>query len=549
MTVPVGHPVFLNVADEPVVVVGAGTIAERKVDALAEAGARVTVIAPEATPGLRARAGRGDIRYLARAYAPGDLAGCRLAYVATDDPAVSRAVHEEATARGIWLNVADQPALCGFLAPAVVRRGELTVAVSTNGASPAMARLVRERLEAELGPEYAAALAILRRVRERLRAAGVAPEQARDVFLGLAGPALLEACRTGGAARVDGLLAGVLGPGWTLADLGLPPPSSGAAPGRETPPAAPARVPPARGHVWLVGAGPGDPELLTLKGQRCLEAADVVVYDALVDKRLLDSARPGAVLIHAGKREGHHSCAQEEINGLLVDHARAGLAVVRLKGGDPFMFGRGGEEALALAEAGIPYEVVPGVTAGLAVPAYAGIPVTQRNVAATVTFVTGHERTGKDVSQIAWESLGADRGTLVLFMGVRNLAEIAARLVRHGRPPATPVAVIEWGTTERQVTVTGTLRDIAARTAATGLGTPALIVVGDVVTLRDRLRWFPESSAGPAEGPTLGPRGGGGDPGEPGEGIGPVTEGLRTRAIGAPGVAGPAVRPEADPAG
>lgn len=250
----------------------------------------------------------------------------------------------------------------------------------------------------------------------------------------------------------------------------------------------------APGTVYLVGAGPGDPGLLTLKGKGCLERSDVVVYDALVDKHVLEYAAPGAQMIYAGKREGHHSRSQEEINALLVQFARVGLTVTRLKGGDPFVFGRGGEEALALAEAGIPFEVVPGVTAGVAVPAYAGIPVTHRNTAAVVTFVTGHERTDRDVSAIRWDNLGPGHGTLVFFMGLRNLPEIAAHLVRHGRPADTPAAVIEWGTTEFQRVVTGTLADIAPRVQEAGLAPPALIVVGEVVALRDALRWYEHES-------------------------------------------------------
>lgn len=251
------------------------------------------------------------------------------------------------------------------------------------------------------------------------------------------------------------------------------------------------------GRVFLVGAGPGDPGLLTLKGKWCLEASDVVVYDALVDTRLLDYAPPDAARVYAGKRDGHHSRPQEEINALLVGYARQGLTVTRLKGGDPFIFGRGGEEGLALGEAGIPFEVVPGVSAGLAVPAYAGIPITHRDVAAAVTFVTGHEHAGKGSGQVRWDALAASPGTLVIFMGLRTLPEIARRLVENGRPPATPAAVIRWGTTEAQVTVTGTLEDIAERAQVSGLGPPALVVVGDVVALRDRLRWFPEPWSAP----------------------------------------------------
>jgi uroporphyrinogen III methyltransferase/synthase len=246
------------------------------------------------------------------------------------------------------------------------------------------------------------------------------------------------------------------------------------------------------GRVFIVGAGPGDPDLLTLKGKRCLEAADVVVYDALVDRRLLQLCRHNATLIYAGKRDGRHSRPQEEINAILISEARAGRTVTRLKGGDPFIFGRGGEEALALAEARIAFEVVPGVSAGIAVPAYAGIPLTHRDVAAQVTFITGHECVKRDGSSIDWDSLARSPGTLVFFMGLKNLPHIAEALVAHSRSPETPTAVIQWGTTEHQVTVIGTLADIVERVRAAALEPPALVVVGEVVRLAEALHWFAE---------------------------------------------------------
>jgi uroporphyrin-III C-methyltransferase/precorrin-2 dehydrogenase/sirohydrochlorin ferrochelatase len=492
---PVPHPICLDLAGEPVVVVGGGEVARRKVASLVESGARVTVIAPACAAALEPLVARGEIRWVPRAYAPGDLAGARLAYAATDDPEVNRAVHAEARARRVWLNVADQPELCDFTAPAVVRRGDLTIAVSTNGASPAMARWIRERLDAELGPEYAEALGLLRQVRERLRRDGLGTERARQVFQALAGPELVGALADRDDAAVDRLLGRILGPGWMRKRLADGAPTERGDPAETADAGCPAT--PAPGRVYLVGAGPGDPGLLTVKGKQCLEASDVVIYDALVDKRLLDHSRPGALLIYAGKREGHHSRPQEEINALLVQYARLGLTVTRLKGGDPFVFGRGGEEALALVEAGIPFEVVPGVSAGLAVPAYAGIPITHRHYAAAVTFVTGHERTDQDSSRVRWDELGSEHGTLVFFMGVRNLPEIAARLLENGRSPETPAAVIEWGTTEHQVTVTAPLADIARRAREAGIGPPALVVVGEVVSLRDRLQWFPEPWAAP----------------------------------------------------
>ncbi len=242
--------------------------------------------------------------------------------------------------------------------------------------------------------------------------------------------------------------------------------------------------------VYLVGAGPGDPGLITRRGIECLAAADVVVYDHLAAPELLRHAPAGAEKIYVGKQAGDHTLAQAEINRLLVERARAGKTVVRLKGGDPFVFGRGGEEAEALAEAGIAFEVVPGVTSAVAAPAYAGIPLSHRRLTATIAFVTGHEDPAKPESGIDWAALARGIGTLVFFMGVKTLPAIASALIGHGRDPQTPAAVVRWGTTPRQRTVTGTLADIAERARQAGVRPPALVVIGEVVRLRERLNWF-----------------------------------------------------------
>ncbi|HUT36199.1 MAG TPA: uroporphyrinogen-III C-methyltransferase [Planctomycetota bacterium] len=247
-----------------------------------------------------------------------------------------------------------------------------------------------------------------------------------------------------------------------------------------------------RGVVLLVGAGPGDPGLITVKGVEALRKADVVVYDALANPRLLREARADAELVCVGKRGGCHTMRQEEINALLVAKGKEGKRVCRLKGGDPFVFGRGGEEALALAEAGVAFEVVPGVTAGIAAPAYAGIPVTHRGLTASVAFITGHEDPTKEASDLAWDKLATAFGTLVVYMGVKNLPHIVEQLVANGLPAATPAAVVQWGTTPRQRTASGTLADIEERAA--GLEAPAVLVVGQVAGLRERLAWF---EAGP----------------------------------------------------
>jgi uroporphyrinogen III methyltransferase/synthase len=242
--------------------------------------------------------------------------------------------------------------------------------------------------------------------------------------------------------------------------------------------------------VYLVGAGPGDPGLITVKGRECIAAADVVIYDYLASPALLKHASRNAELIYVGKKGGDHTLPQDEINALIVAKARENKVVARLKGGDPFVFGRGGEEAEVLADAAIPFEIVPGVTSAVAAPAYAGIPLSHRRLTATIAFVTGHEDPGKKESGIDWAALARGIGTLVFFMGVKNLAYIAAELTRHGRPPDTPVALVRWGTTPQQVTVSGTLADIVDRVEQVGLKAPAIIVVGEVAGLRERLNWF-----------------------------------------------------------
>ena len=417
------HPIFLGLDGQMVVVVGGGTIGERKVDSLLESGARVTLISPEVTERLAERADAGAIALHRRAYRRGDLAGCRLAYAATPDPDVNRAVRDEAQALGIWFNAVDQPDLCDFITPAVVRRGDLTLAVSTNGRCPALAKEIRQQLERTFGPECA------EMVERRGKARDVERTEPDETEL------------------------------------------------------------PAAGIVYLVGAGPGDLELITVKGRRLLERADTVVYDALVDPRLLDVCRPSAVRAFVGKRSGCHSRAQQDINALLVEEARAGRVVVRLKGGDPFLFGRGGEEAAALAAAGIRFEVVPGVSAGIAVPAYAGIPLTHRGVAAEVVFLTGHDSAATP-SPVDWARYAPSQATLVVFMGHGSLATIARLLVEHGRDARCPVAVIAHGTTGAQRTVVAPLGTIAAEVTAAALEPPVLVVVGDVVGLRDTLQWF-----------------------------------------------------------
>jgi len=247
---------------------------------------------------------------------------------------------------------------------------------------------------------------------------------------------------------------------------------------------------PQNGLVYLVGAGPGDPGLITVKGLECIRKASVIIYDYLAAPPLLKYAREDAELIYVGKKGGDHTLSQEGINSLIVEKAREGATVVRMKGGDPFIFGRGGEEAEVLVDAGIPFEIIPGVTSAIAAPAYAGIPLTHRKYTTTVAFVTGHEDPSKAASTIDWAALAKGIGTLVFLMGVKNLPQITRRLIQHGKPASTPVALVRWGTTPRQQTVSGTLENIVQRTKDAGIKAPAIIVVGEVVTLRQAMKWF-----------------------------------------------------------
>ncbi|MEU4482081.1 uroporphyrinogen-III C-methyltransferase [Micromonospora sp. NPDC023966] len=423
------YPLGLRLAGRRVVVVGGGAVATRRVPALLDAGADVLLVAPELTPALRAHVDAGRLRWEPRRFAPDDLDGAWLVQVAVDDRLAAAAVSAAAAERRIFCVRADDRAAATAWTPAVTRHGPVTVAV-LGGGDPRRAMSVRDA------------------VRELLAARTGRPTTAE---FGAGEPATAEQ----GAA---------------LESASVEPGAAGA---------------PSVGRVALVGAGPGDPELITLKGWRLLTEADVVVADRLVPGLLLDELRPDVELVDASKIPYGPSRTQEEINRILVDRARAGKVVVRLKGGDPYVFGRGGEELLACAEAGVPVTVVPGVTSAISVPAAAGVPVTHRAVAHEFTVVSGHVAPDSPASLVRWESLAGLRGTLVILMGLKNLAAISATLVAHGRPAGTPAAVIQEGTTSGQRTLRSTLGTVAADVAAAGLRPPAIVVIGDVVGTLD----------------------------------------------------------------
>jgi len=456
------YPVFLNLQGRHCVVVGGGTIAEQKVVGLLDAGARVSVVSPELTWKLEDLASTGAITVHRRAYQRGDLEGAFIAIAATDDRSANAAVWDEAEERGILLNAVDDLPHCSFIAPAIHREGDIAVAISTGGKSPAFAVRLRERIAALIGHEEGEFLNLLGELRPHVAARVPDSKLRTRLWYQIVDSDALEYVRrgdvTGARRRIDELVEQM---------------ASGHATRSEP-----------RGMVYLVGAGPGDPGLVTVRGLDALRRADVIVYDRLVHPDLVNRAAPWAEKIFVGKRAEGRSIEQDKTNDLLVSLARTGQVVVRLKGGDPFVFGRGAEECETLRNAGIPFQVIPGVSSALAAPAAAGIPVTHRRYASAFAVAAGHECEGE--SDLDWGAL-ARIPTLVFLMGLRGLSTITGRLLAHGAGPDTPAAIIASATLPEERTIVGTLATIAELAHAAGIVAPATLVVGEVVRVRDLL--------------------------------------------------------------
>jgi len=455
-------PVFFDLAGQKVLIVGGGEVALRKVSLLERTGAAITVVAPEIAPELMRRAAAGTLKLAIREFVPDDLNGARLVIVATSRRAVNRWIANLSDSRNIPVNVVDDREASRFIVPAIIDRDPVLVAVSTSGTSPVLARRLRERLEALIPGRIGELASWLRALRGAARLKLGDTDQRRRYFEALVdGPAarrFLEGDDAGARRIAQKLLA-----------------TSSAAPR-------------AAGEVTLVGAGPGDPELLTLKALRALQDADVILHDRLVPEAVLELARRDAARICVGKAAGNVGSTQEEINALLIEHANQGKRVVRLKGGDPFIFGRGGEELQALAKAQINFSVVPGITAALGVAAYAGIPLTHRDYAHSVTFVTGHAQdNGKEPD---WRALAMPGVTAVFYMGLARLDHIVGKLLEHGAASTRPAGIIAQGTTAEQRVITATLATIRETSAGANLESPALLVVGEVVALHSTLSWF-----------------------------------------------------------
>ncbi|MHB1141748.1 MAG: siroheme synthase CysG [Sulfuricaulis sp.] len=460
-------PIFLNLRQRPCAVIGGGEVASRKITLLLAAGARVTVYSPALGETLQRWREEGKIAYVAQEFRPEMLEGCELVIAATDDVAVNRRVSEAARARGIPVNVVDQPELCTFIMPSIIDRSPVTIAVSTGGRSPVLARLIRARLESLIPAGYGGLAKLVTAFRDKVKQTFKHPPLRRRFW----------------EEVLQGRIAELVYSGQDQAAAKALQERIDSVDGNKTP----------VGEVYLVGGGPGDPDLLTFRALRLMQEADVVVYDRLVSPAVLELVRRDAERIYAGKERDNHAIPQEDINHLLVRLAKEGKRVVRLKGGDPFIFGRGGEEIDTLAAEGIPFQVVPGITAAAGCAAYAGIPLTHRDYAQSVVFVTGHLQDG--TVNLNWKALVQPDQTVVFYMGLHGIETICRELIGHGMPPTTLAALVQQGTTRNQRVLTADLATLPGIVEKAQVKAPTLIIVGDVVQLHERLRWFEPTAA------------------------------------------------------
>ena len=455
-------PIFVEIENRHCLVVGGGEVAARKAGLLLKYGASVTVVAPSLCPPLAALRDQGRVRHQARRFQPDDLEDCHLAYAATDDPKVNREVSTLAQARRIPINVADNPALCSFIMPSIIDRDPVQVAVSTGGASPVLARLLRARLETLVPASYGRLAQLMASFRGRVRKRFAVSSQRRRFW----------------EEVLHGPIAEMLFAGQDKAALEA----------LEHAIANPELHPGAQGEVYLVGGGPGDPDLLTFRALRLMQQAEVVIYDRLVSPAIVALTRKDAERIYVGKERDQHSLPQDEINALLVRLAKDGKRVLRLKGGDPFIFGRGGEEIDTLSAEGVPFQVVPGITAASGCACFAGIPLTHRDYAQSCVFVTGHLKDGS--MNLNWDALVQPRQTIAIYMGIHGLDVLCRELVMHGMSESAPAALIEHGTLPDQRVLIGNLLTLPDIVKSQEIKPPSMVIVGDVVKLHEKLAWF-----------------------------------------------------------
>lgn len=452
-------PIYIKLTQQPCWIIGGGTIAARKTSLLLDAGANVTVIAPQISGEMALLHSQNKITWLEQAFEPNLLAIAarpKLIIAATDQQSVNEAVYQWGEAQNILTNIADQAALCRFILPAIVDRSPLIISVSTGGRSPVLARIIKARLEAFVPNGIGRLTQVLGNLRDKVKAKFTSLEQRKDFWENALTPTLIEQSARGNLQAVEQQLSQQIEAASTTNQ---------------------------RGEVYLIGAGPGDPELLTLKAHRFLQQADVVVYDKLVAPEILNLARREAEQIFVGKTRGNHSVPQDEINQRMIELAQQGLKVARLKGGDPYVFGRGGEEVAALQAQNIQTTVIPGITAAVGCAAATGIPLTHRDHAKSVAFITGHKKAG-EFEEVDYARLANAGDTMVFYMGIHNAPKISAGLLENNMPADTPVAIVQNGTCANQQVWITDIQSLPQTLVENQVTSPALIIVGDVIKAR-----------------------------------------------------------------
>jgi uroporphyrin-III C-methyltransferase/precorrin-2 dehydrogenase/sirohydrochlorin ferrochelatase len=457
-------PIFFNIQQRPCVVIGGGDVATRKVTMLLKASADITLVSPQLCHELQAMVDTQKIRHVAAEFSAEQLSGACLVIAATDNEAVNEAVSIAAKALNIPVNVVDAPALCTFTMGSVIDRSPVVIAVSSEGNAPVLARYIRTKIETMLPASYGRIAAIAGEFRDQVKAKFATTQLRRRFWEDVLQGPMVERVLSGQEEAARAVLRDVLS---------------------DTPSNA------SKGEVFLVGGGPGDPDLLTFRALRLMQQCDVCVYDKLVSPEVMELVRRDAELIYVGKARDQHTMPQEQINELLAKLALEGKRVLRLKGGDPFIFGRGGEEIETLMQHGVPFQVVPGITAANGVSSYAGIPLTHRDYAQACLFITGHLKDG--TIDLDWAAMTRPRQTVVIYMGLVGLAEICQQLIQRGVSASMPAAVIQQGTTQRQKVVAATLADLAEQVSQAEMKPPCLTIIGEVVLLREKLNWFQPS--------------------------------------------------------
>ena len=452
---------FVDIHDAKAVVVGGGPVALRKTRRLIDAGANVTVVAPQCHEALLTMQTAGQLLIESRAFENADLSGASIVIAATNNVSTNRAIATAAKAQGAHVNVANDPAAGNFIMPSLIDRSPLLVAVSSGGASPVLSRLLTARIEAFVPNSFADLATLAGQYRDKIKANVTGWRERRRFWEQQLGGRVGEMVLQGRTTDAKTALEQAIQQHKTNQ---------------------------VSGEVYLVGAGPGDPDLLSFRALRLMQHTDVVFYDRLVSDAVLALVKPDAERIYVGKQRSNHAMTQGTINEQLVKHAKAGKRVLRLKGGDPFIFGRGGEEIEELAEQGVAFQVVPGITAAAGCASYAGIPLTHRDHSQACLFVTGHLKNNR--VELNWPALVQPQQTVVIYMGLVGLAHIVEKLIEHGMSTTTPIALISRGTTQQQTVVAGTLRTIVEAVKQSEVKAPTLTIIGDVVSLREKLSWF-----------------------------------------------------------